>query len=193
MAKGEVWNQTKDLLVVGNRHVAQIRLFVAQDDAKPLEDAFEMLVSLRFLGAQIDNDPSQHFPVKNGPVASNVTVTSPPTVVKGTIVNWHGVEGQVVNGTAVAGRGNTVRPGSDWANVKFVGFTLVGDGTIGVPVTAILSAVPTLRFAALFLGNTLPVEIPIEITNAPISIPVHRDGTGKVVLPPNSVAPNWWP
>jgi hypothetical protein len=82
MAKREVWSQTKNLLVVGNREVAQARFFVAQDDSKPLDAAFEMLVSLRFLGAQIDSDSSQHFPVTNVPVAVNITVTNPPTTVR---------------------------------------------------------------------------------------------------------------
>jgi hypothetical protein len=193
MAKGEVWNQTKDLLVVGNRHVAQARLFIAQDDTKPLEDAFEMLVSLRFLGAQIDNDTSNHFSVRNGSVATNVNVTNPPTVVKGTIVNWHGVEGKIVNNAPVPGHGNTVTPGSDWSKVSFVGFTLVGDGAIGVPVAAILSAIPSVNFAMMFLGTTLPIDIPIELSVAAISIPIHRNAAGKVVLPPNSVTPAWWP
>jgi len=86
-----------------------------------------------------------------------------------------------------------VPPGADWSKVSFVGFTLMGEGTIGVPIAAILSAVPTLKLATLFLGSSLPVEVPVEISIAPISIAVHRDHDGKVVLPPNSVTPQWWP
>jgi hypothetical protein len=70
---------------------------------------------------------------------------------------------------------------------------LSGQGTIALPVAAILSAIPTLRLAALFLGNSLPVQLPVEISNPPISIPIHRDAHNQVVLPANAVTPQWWP
>jgi hypothetical protein len=192
MARGEVWNETKDLFVAGSHHIAQVRFFVAQDDAAPLDRAFEMLVSLRFLGAQIDNDPSRHFPVRNGPVAVNVSVAGPTTVVKGLVAEWRGIEGKVVDGSVVAGHGNTLAPGADWSKVNAVGFTLSGQGTIALPVDGILRAIPTLSLAALLLGKSIPAEIPLEIGHPPILIPIHRDARGHAVLPPHSVTPDWW-
>ena len=194
MAKGEVWTQTKELLHIGKRSIAEARFFVAQDDTQPLDKAFEMLVSLRFLGAQVDNDPSQHFPVADGSVAVKITVTTPATVVKGVIANWHGIEGNAdKDGNPIAGHGKSVAVGADWSKVNQVGFTLSGEGTVTVPVASILAAIPTLKFAALLLGSALPVQIPIEISYPPIEIPIHRDANNKVVLQPHAVTPKWWP
>ena len=186
MAKAEVWSQSKDLLAIhvlgGVHHVAQVRFFVAQDDTKPLSSAFEMLASLRFLGAQIDDDATQHFPVTNGPVSLKVNVTNPVTIVRGNISNWHALDN---NGTELAV--------ADWkARAATVGFTLSGAGTVTLPIAQIVAAIPTIGLMIGAISHFLPANLPIEISYPPISIPVHRNVHGDVALPSNLTVPSWW-
>jgi hypothetical protein len=63
MARGEVWYEFRTLFGVGALRVVEARLVVAQDDGVPLPVAFRMLISLRILGAQLDDEMQKSFAV----------------------------------------------------------------------------------------------------------------------------------
>ena len=182
MAKGEVWNEVHTLFRLASIKVADARLFVAQDDTKPLPDAFQMLVSLRILGAQIDNDnKSNNFPVKDGNVNIPITVSTFKGNVAGTITNWHGTDN---NGS------NSAPP---WSAAEKVAYTLTATGKVSIPVSAILALVPGIGGILKILLQALPGQkVTFTVGQVNVDVPIHRVG-GKVVLPPGAIAPSWWP
>jgi len=182
MARGEVWNEFSTLFRLGASKVVEARLFVAQDDTKPLPSAFQMLVSLRVLGAEIDNDTAtNNFPVKDGAVKIPIVVSTFSGNVDGMISNWHGT---TANGSA------STDP--QWKDVERVSFTLAATGRITIPVTDILALVPGIGGLLRLLLSALPgKQISFTLGSTVVEIPVHRID-GRVVLPPNCVAPAWW-
>ncbi len=183
MARGEVWNEVLTLFRVGPIKVIEARLFVAQDDAKPLPAAFQMLASLRILGSQIDNDgKTNNFPVKNGNVCVPIAVSTFTGNVDGTITDWHGTDW---NGS----------PSSDdaWVDTEKVHFTLSSMGRVTIPVADILQFIPGIGGILRSLLQALPGQrVSFTLGHVAVDVPVHRVN-GKVVLPANPVVPQWWP
>jgi hypothetical protein len=185
MAKGEVWNESPLLLKLVGFHVVQANLFVAVDDSVPvLSNAYRMLCSLRILGAQIDNDvATNNFAVKNGPVSIPVSVNTFNGKVDGSVSLWRGV--------TAAGAPST---DPNWADADFVEFTLAAVGNVTIPVADILALVPTVGPILKLLLNALPGQkVSFNLSHTDVKVPVHRDGTGKAVVPPGAVVPAWWP
>jgi hypothetical protein len=182
MAKGEVWNEVHTLFRIAGIKVVEARLFVAQDDGKPLASAYQMLVSLRVLGAQIDNDnKTNNFPVKEGDVTVPITVGNFKGTVAGKIKDFHGTDKD----------GNKSVPPGD-ASEK-VAFTLEAIGKVTIPVNEILAHVPGIGFVLKALLSALPgAKVSFVIGTVPVDVPVHRQN-GKVVLPAGAVVPEWWP
>jgi hypothetical protein len=184
MAKGEVWNETPILVKLIGAHVVQANLFVALDDSvKNLSNAYRMLCSLRILGAQIDNDnATNNFPVKNGPVSIPISVSTFSGNVDGSVSLWRGV--------TAAGDSSS---DPNWADAEFVEFTLAAVGNVTVPVADILALVPTVGPILKLLLKALPGQkVSFNLSHTDVKVPVHRDGAGNVVIPPGSVVPTWW-
>ena len=183
MAKGEVWNEVRTLFKLGAIKVVEARLFVAQDDSANLSNAFQMLVSLRILGAQIDDDPTtNNFPVANGSVSLPVAVARFSGNVDGAVANWHGSDPDGSNSSDPS-----------WAKAEKVGFSLSALGKITVPVADVVSLVPGVGGILRILLNALPGQrVTFALGQVDVDIPVHRVGTA-VVLPAGAQEPGWWP
>lgn len=182
MARREVWNEVRTLFKLGAVKVVEARLFVAQDDSKPLPGAFRMLVSLRILGAQIDNDNTKNtFSVANRDVTIPISVSQFQGNVAGTVSNWHGTDG---NGSASTGE--------SWAQAEKVAFSLTAISRITIPVSDILTLVPGIGVILRTLLSALPGQkVSFALGQVDVDIPVHRIN-GKVVLPAGAVEPEWW-
>ncbi|MGP6157183.1 MAG: hypothetical protein ACLPYS_06690 [Vulcanimicrobiaceae bacterium] len=183
MAKGEVWNEVRTLFRVGPVKVVEARLFVAQDDTKPLPSAFQMLVSLRVLGSQIDNDAkTNNFAVKDGDCCVPIAVASFTGNIDGKVVNWHGTDW---NGS----------PSADaaWADTEKVHFSLLSMAQVTIPVADILQFIPGIGGVLRALLQALPGQrVSFTLGHVGVDIPVHRVD-GKVALPRGAVVPQWWP
>lgn len=183
MAKGEVWNEVVTVFKVATVKVAEARLYVAQDDTQPLPNAFQMLTSLRILGAQIDNDnTTNNFPVKDGNVSIPITVDTFKGNVQAAISNWHGTN-----------HDGSASTDPTWDQAQKVGFVLTGVGKVTIPVAAILGLVPGIGPILRALLNALPGQkVTFSLGHIAVDIPIHRVG-GKVILPARAVVPPWWP
>jgi hypothetical protein len=184
MARGEVWNLDVTLFRIAGFHIAQARLFVAQDDAVPiLANAYRMLCSLRILGTQIDNDAAtNNFAVKDGPIAVPVSVSTFSGSVAGKI---SGFQGTTKTGAASAD--------TNWKDAEHVEFTLAAVGNVSIPVSDILALVPGIGFVLRAVLTALPGgKVNFNLGQTDIHIPVLRDTSGKPILPPKAVVPTWW-
>lgn len=184
MARGEVWNRDVMLFKIAGFNIAQARLFVAQDDSVPvLANAFRMLCSFRILGTQIDNDnTTNNFPVKNGPVAVPIAVSTFTGNVDGKLSGFQGI--------TQAGSAST---DTDWNDAEHVEFTLAALGNVAIPVSDILTLVPGIGFVLKALLGALPGrKVTFSLGQTDIHIPVLRDAAKKPILPPKAVAPAWW-
>lgn len=183
MARAEVWNEVRTLFKLGAVKVVEARLFVAQDDTKPLPNAFRMLVSLRILGAQIDNDgTTNNFAVANGDVTIPVSVSTFQGNVSGAVGSWHGTDG---NGSASTDE--------SWARAEKVGFSLTAISRVTIPVSDILTLVPGIGGILRILLSALPGQkVSFALGQVDVDIPIHRRGD-KVILPAGAVVPEWWP
>jgi hypothetical protein len=182
MAKREVWNEVRTLFRIAGVKVVEARLFVAQDDTQPLPAAFQMLVSLRVLGAQIDNDATtNNFPVSDGNVSVPIAVSAFKANVAGAITGWHGTD---PDGSA------STKP---WDGAEKVAYTLTGLGKVTIPVSDILALVPGVGIVLKVLLQALPGnQVTFALGQVDVDIPVHRVA-GKVVLPAGALVPEWWP
>jgi hypothetical protein len=182
MARGEVWSETRTLFRVGVFKIVEARLFVAQDDARPLPGAFRMLASLRILGAEIDGDTaSNNFAVEDGSVSVPIAVDTFTGKLDGTIAGWEGVKGD----------GGAARD-APWSGAEHVRFTLSALGKVTIPVAAIFAIVPGIGLALKTLLSALPGErVAFTLGTVAVDIPIHRFN-GKVSLPTGANVPAWW-
>jgi hypothetical protein len=182
MARGEVWNQIDTLFRVGVFKIVEARLFVAQDDAKPLPKAFRMLVSIRVLGVEVDGGTgSNNFAVEDGKVCVPIDVATFGGKLDGAITGWEGVK---ANGT---GAGS-----ASWADAEYVRYTLAALGKVTIPVAAIFAIVPGIGSILRALLSALPgQQVAFTLGTVAVDVPIHRTN-GKVTLPPRAVVPAWW-
>jgi hypothetical protein len=154
------------------RHVIIARDFVYVDwssvDAD-LQGALSFLSSIRVESAQLW--ATQQVPLREGPLqaAPSVPAAGLPTIA-----------GQITNVEALDANGNAVA----WNQAAAVAFTIVANANVTLPkgqlIAAAVSVNPALGAvitAALLLAGS---SVTLNIGHTAISVPIGRDGTGRV-------------
>jgi hypothetical protein len=160
--------QETDAGVLG--HVVIARDFVYADWTKvdaDLQHAFSFLSSIRVESAQLW--ATQQLPLQDGPIQATPAVPSLPTIV-----------GAIANFGALDASGNA----TDWGKAAAIAFTVVATANVTIPkgqltaaAVGVNPAVAAVLAAALLFA---PGNLQLNIGHTNISVPIGRDGSGRI-------------
>jgi hypothetical protein len=141
-----------------------------------LGNAFQFLVSIRVAGVQFWS--TGQVALQNGAITANVD----PTVTTLPGVSLSPVQGEIDDWSAIDGTGKACAFDAGAAAVTFL---VAGKADVTIPIRTLTALVGQLggTAGALLggaLGGLFGAKVRVSIGHSNVSIPIHRDGSGKI-------------